>query len=95
MAIKVLSPIYLEKYNINLTNMILSFKGSCRLYYNTNNQNERIYWISGSLFYYADRDKQFLHLENIDVTCPDNLSGNPLDYLYSIIKNRYEQIEDI
>lgn len=95
MAIKVIDEINIAKYNINLTNLILSFKGSYRLSYVINN-GQRIYLASGLLYYYADRQKDPLYYENCEYTINENqLNTNLMEYLYSMVKSRYTNYEDL
>jgi hypothetical protein len=95
MAIKVIDNININKYNINLSNIILSFKGSYRLSYVINN-GQRVYIISGILCYYADRQKDPLHYENCEYTINETqLNTNLIEYLYNMVKSRYTNYEDL
>lgn len=95
MAIKVIEPIFLEKYGLYLSNLILSLKGTYRVYYTIHN-GERVYVVDSTLYYYNDRDKNPIFLEQISYTISElQLSTNLIEYLYLMIKTRYVNYQDI
>jgi hypothetical protein len=95
MAIKVLTPIHIERFNLNLSNLIISFKGAYRMNYIMNNE-QKIYIVSGVACYYVDREKEPIYHENREhVINESQLSTNLLEYLYSMLKVQHTNYEDL
>lgn len=95
MAIKVLDNIHINKFNLSLSNLIISFKGAYRLNYIMNN-GQKVYVVSGIACYYVDREKEPLHYENREHVINENqLNTNLLEYLYSMLKAQHTNYEDL
>jgi hypothetical protein len=95
MAIKLLEPIYLERYGVHLDELILSLKGTYRVYYTVNNE-KKVYIVSSILYYYGERDKEPVMSEQISYTINENqLSTNLIEYMYLMLKSKYTNYQDV
>jgi hypothetical protein len=95
MAIKILNNINIEKYNLLMSNIILSFKGTYRVNYLTQNE-EKIYTVNSILYYYIDRNKDPIYSENHSYAITEQqLNNNLLEYMYTMLKNKYVNIENL
>jgi hypothetical protein len=95
MAIKILDAISIDKFGLSIANIILTFKGSYRLNY-TESNNQRTYFVHGTLYYYLDRTKDPIHIANQSYAINESqLETNLLEYMYNMIKANHENYEDL